>query len=30
MEHFAEKTINIDLHIHSYASFYKDGSIVDN
>lgn len=30
MKHFAEKTINIDLHIHSYASFYKDGSIVDN
>lgn len=30
MEHFAEKTINIDLHIHSYASFYKDGSIVSN
>ena len=30
MEHFAENTINIDLHIHSYASYYKDGSIVDN
>ena len=30
MEHFAEETITIDLHIHSYASFYKDGSIVDN
>ena len=30
MEHFSEKAINIDLHIHSYASYYKDGSVVNN
>jgi predicted metal-dependent phosphoesterase TrpH len=22
--------INIDLHIHSYASYYKDGKVVEN
>ena len=30
MEHFATENINIDLHIHSIASSYKDGDIVKN
>ena len=29
-KHFSVENINIDLHIHSNASFYKDGSIVSN
>lgn len=28
--HFSTKNINIDLHIHSSASRYKDGVVVDN
>ncbi len=30
VKHFATDNINIDLHIHSLASFYKDGDIVTN
>lgn len=30
MEHFATEKINVDLHIHSNASSYKDGDIVSN
>lgn len=29
-KHFTTENINIDLHIHSFASFYKDGDIVKN
>lgn len=29
-EHFSTDNINIDLHIHSFASFYKDGDVVNN
>lgn len=28
--HYAIENINIDLHIHSFASFYKDGEIVND
>ena len=30
MEHFATEKINIDLHIHSVASSYKDGDVVSS
>ena len=29
-DHFANDNIKVDLHIHSYASYYKDGKIVEN
>ncbi len=28
--HYALSNINIDLHIHSFSSYYKDGDIVNN
>ena len=30
MEHFTEAAINVDLHFYFYASFYNDGSILNN